>query len=74
MTGRSKKDPLAEALEAHLAVLGTQNQMRDAAALRDRSIRAAIAAGYSTKDIAAHIGVTQRRVQAMAGTKERGTE
>jgi hypothetical protein len=64
------KDPLAAALEAHLAALASQNDMRDAAATRAEAIRAARTAGYTTRQIAAHLGVTVRRAQAMATTKK----
>jgi DNA-binding NarL/FixJ family response regulator len=63
-----KDDPLAAALEAHLAALSSQNQMREAAVVRGQAIRDAITAGYTTKEIAAHLGVSQRRAQAMART------
>lgn len=62
----SEHGPLQKALEAHHAALNSQHEMRAAANLRDQAVRDAISAGYSTKDIAAHIGVTQRRVQVMA--------
>lgn len=62
------RDPLDEALEAHLAALNSQKAMREAAAIRGQAIRDAITAGYTTREIAAHLGVTQRRAQAMART------
>ena len=62
----TKGDPLANVLEAHQAAQAAQNEMRDAAAVRNRTVRAALDSGYTTADIARHIGVSQRRVQAMA--------
>ena len=53
-----------------MAALDSQSAMRDAAAVRGRAIRAALDAGHSTREIAARIGVTQRRVQAMALPKQ----
>lgn len=63
----TKEDPLTNVLQAHQATLDTQHAMREAAALRDQAVRDAVAAGYTTADIASHIGVSRRRVQAMAG-------
>ena len=59
---------LDAALKAHRTALASQQNMIEAATRRDDAVRAAIQAGNSTKDIAAHIGVTQRRVQAMANS------
>lgn len=69
----TEADPLTNVLQAHKAALNAQHAMRDAAAVRDQAVRDAIDVGYSTADIATHIGVTRRRVQVMAGTtKEEG--
>ena len=70
MSKSDDKDPLQKALEAHRAALSSQHEMRDAANRRDQAIREAVTAGYSTKAIAAYIGVTQRRVQAMASKEQ----
>lgn len=66
-------DALEAAAAAHRAALAAQETMREQAQERDEAVRAAIAAGHSTKEIAGALGVIQRRVQAMATTAANNT-
>lgn len=58
-----------DVLDAHDAVIGAQERMRELAACRDQVVRDALASGVGAVPLAEALGVNRQRVYAMAAGK-----